>query len=461
MKIQDIKTRFTKGDISETGSLCDIRKKQGKVIFLSQHQSTENGKLELIKKDDVTDGATEKPLLLSEEATEIHEYELDSTDEVFTKLQDLGIDPKDILLDQVLNVDEQKEKQEAADLPPAKRILTGIERMLRNPEKLIKFSEEYTGDKVTKPQLKFAQMDYDLVHRETIDIKTCRTNIFIVMLSVIGAIGVSLLGMHSRTDFGKWLLPASLVPLLLLTVAILSTIHKARGLNKRLGYLEALGLYIYHGEIPNCWSGWLNAIRISEKCKCQAEKSEGNPESCQGGGHCGKMAKDRSLKLSKYVHWKPNLLNSFTSFSTHCYMTAYIITVVSCVYALAHTICMFSSLTWVDLLAPGGAATIGGGMTISILLILRKIKKDSVIRIIAAFIVVITPVILVGLARTEQRSLPIIFAYIIGAASFSLACIGADALYHHVYAIGLGRYSIERFHRLWEYRFEKCPLMVQ
>lgn len=180
------------------------------------------------------------------------------------------------------------------------------------------------------PILGFAQRDYDVVHREIIDIKSCRTNLFLGTLGILGAVGTAILGIIGisrpqpwqasflgifnmtfpvqETSWHNWLFWASFIPVVLLVCAILSTIHKARGLNMRTGYMEALGECLAEGEAPTCWKGWMKAKQVVERCKIYMRVDIEKIEKCKlyklqargeagGGENCG--AKEEENKLAR------------------------------------------------------------------------------------------------------------------------------------------------------------------
>jgi hypothetical protein len=125
------------------------------------------------------------------------------------------------------------------------------------------------------------------VHKEVGDIKSCRANIFVGTLGLLGAVGVAILGILGAAGsasilgignwpIGKitksaawqnWLPLAALIPVALLTSAISATIHKARKINMRRGYLEALGEYLTYGVMPRNYCGWTKAKLVLERCE--------------------------------------------------------------------------------------------------------------------------------------------------------------------------------------------------
>ncbi|MHC4498958.1 MAG: hypothetical protein ACYS21_07590, partial [Planctomycetota bacterium] len=125
-----------------------------------------------------------------------------------------------------------------------------------------------------RKDLAFARMDYDLVHKEIMNIKGCRANIFVGTIGILGAVGVALLGIFGASEVAawrKWLPWAALIPIGLLTTAIFATIHKARKLNMRRGYMEALAEYLVRGDVPQRFCGWAKAKFIVDRCRLHRE----------------------------------------------------------------------------------------------------------------------------------------------------------------------------------------------
>ena len=145
----------------------------------------------------------------------------------------------------------KKEKQQRDDLEQDKQREEILRKIFKVQTKLLKH-EGRTKDHL----LAFARKDYELVHQEILDIKSCRTNLFMGTLGVLGMLGIAVLGIlgaissASVVGIGNqnilriikssswkiWLPCAALMPVGLLVCSILATIHKAIGLNMRPGY---------------------------------------------------------------------------------------------------------------------------------------------------------------------------------------------------------------------------------
>jgi len=319
--------------------------------------------------------------------------------------------------------------------------------------------EPLVGDETNIEKLNFAKMDYDQVHRETIDIKSCRTNIFVAVLSVLGAIGVAIIGLKTNPSFNRWLFLASLLPLLLLTAAILSTFHKARGLNRRLSYLEALSEYLSRGKTPQYWRSWPKAQRVSEKCLCGFKKDKDNKQFCSKQEQCKETAKKNAIPLDKYLPSFPHLLKNFTSLTGHCYFTAYLITVICSIYALITTLNVRYGISFQDFYKPCLAGLLGG-LAVSILNRFDKSKAKNVFYGIVIFLLIAVPIIFSLLAASEsQHKWAIYSSYIFGTIFFVFIIYVGNVLVEQSKNINIGRYSIERFYQIWKYRMHHCIYM--
>jgi len=156
-----------------------------------------------------------------------------------------------------------------------------------------------TDENTSKPKktptkdVAFARMDYKMVHREIMDIKSCRTNLFMGTIAVIGGVGIAILGIRGtlkESPWQNWLPLATMIPIGLLTSAIFATIHKARGINVRAGYMEALGEYLAKGKAPPKFCGWFRAKLVLDRCKIYLRINK------------EKLAKCEVYKLSEQKH---------------------------------------------------------------------------------------------------------------------------------------------------------------
>lgn len=90
-----------------------------------------------------------------------------------------------------------------------------------------------------------AREEYERVNREVLQRRQCRSNVFITTLITLTTSGLAMIGFvngfEGLESARPWLMVGVVIPLAVLTVAILVTIHKAGAINLRLGYLGALG----------------------------------------------------------------------------------------------------------------------------------------------------------------------------------------------------------------------------
>lgn len=337
--------------------------------------------------------------------------------------------------------------------------------------------------------LGFMQLDYELVHREILDIKQCRTNIFMGTLGVLGAGAVAMLlgvreGMAAGEPAGAaasweaWLPLAALIPTVLLLCAILSTIHKARGINERAGYMEAIGEYIRFRRIPLSYMGWIKAMHVQKRCriyKCKGVKPGGDP-TCKKEDSCRIQARTITKAYGDSVNLKPSLLDDFTSLSTHIYSCAFLVSVVTLLfttlYAIKGQIRDFSAHTyWMS-------AMYGGGITAIFFLLAAysrshatrpsegprpsQTRTERVFQWYRWGAAIALPAVVLGyIFCNDGDMVKGILAYGIGATIAVAAGATAASLLDKVRSLRRGRYSSERWRYVWMIRLKGCPLMKE
>ena len=344
------------------------------------------------------------------------------------------------------------------------------------------------------PKLEYAKMDYDLVHREIIDIKSCRTNIFMGTLGAVGAVGVGILGvigLEQNDSIHAWLPWASAIPIGLLTASIIATVHKARGISERAGYMRALSEWLAKGKVPKCFCGWPTAKIVLEQCQlylnmkskmvenCPLKESVKQKEEEKKEPLCVTKARCDSLELNKETTLYPPLLHSFTSFSTYTYGTAYLIAIISLLLGLMaatkHYVNGFNwILYWSLILLAFLITSLLGYASVK-----NKVKADEegrfkeerekitnmeiVHKIYTVVTSVFFPIFLVALVGKSYFGLKGIWIPIsVYGLGFVIASIGVAIFsncYEKIYSLRKGRYSVEHRYHLWRTCFENCPLM--
>ena len=340
-------------------------------------------------------------------------------------------------------------------------------------------------------RLEFAYKDHDLVHREIMDIKSCRTNIFVGTLGVIGAIGVAIVGILGTADattWDNWLPFAATIPTLLLTCSILSTIHKARGINERAGYMEALAEYLAWGKVPEFFCGWARASRVGKRCKIFKKMGHkldhGQKPTCKGEPDCSELAKKATCEYVKHIELKPYLLESFTSLSTHIYAGAYLISVVSLLAAtmraLRNRVIGFQS-EWYWILVGIGAIFTGLFIIANILSNkwgggrnedrsgtprshkgtffqrLFKFYKHFAGFSLPCFLIVL----ILSKGDGPYNTIRMIAVYGLGAAIAAAFMSAGYSFYDKLSSLRRGHHSLERWRYIWRLRFAICPRMIQ
>jgi len=340
-------------------------------------------------------------------------------------------------------------------------------------------------------KLEFAYKDYDLVHREIMDIKSCRTNIFVGTLGVIGAMGVAIVGILGTADattWDNWLPFAATIPTLLLTCSILSTIHKAKGINVRAGYMEALSEYLAWGKVPEFFCGWARASRVGKRCeifnKMGHKLDQGLKPTCKGEPNCSELAKEFTREYVKHIELKPYLLESFTSLSTHIYAGAYLISVVSLLAAtmraLRNKVIGFQS-EWYWIVVGIGAIFTGLFIIANILSNKwggrrnedrsgkpRSHKGTFVERLFKFykhFAGFSLPCLLIVLILSKGDGLyhiiRMIAAYGLGAVITAAFMSAGYSFYNKLSSLRRGHHSLARWRYIWRLRFAICPRMIQ
>lgn len=444
MKIKEIVARYTKGDKITKGSVVKLRSEGKKLILKTTGAESNKGKLELGKEKE----GSFVPLLTVENALDFQDYEIPETG----VLEALDIDSKD--------VDKLDAKVEA------------------------------TLD--TKQPLDFAKVDYDTVHREIIDIKSCRTNIFVGTMGILGAISVAILGILGVKEQAFWLswLPfAALVPVCLLLTAIFATIHKARGINVRAGYMEALAEDLANDNPPTNSFGWAKAKFIMDRCVIPKGETQTDKTKCPKRPtktRCHIVARELARRNIKNVRWRAPFLHSFTSLSTYIYGIALLAAIGALLVAIVTTI---KAKTELNLVIYSLSIVAGAVITaiFSGIIVLRRLSEakagldvDEAINLevsgkdtpfekfvryygygacVLAHIVFV--VLISALTKDKLASWVPVATYFLGGLMSATAIWGVYACYTKVNQLRRGRYSIERWRHVWKIRFERCPLMVE
>jgi len=383
--------------------------------------------------------------------------------------------------------------------------------------------ENFSGEKVdgtvagsnkkstTQSQaLAFAQMDYDLVHREIIDIKSCRSNIFVGTLGILGAIGTAILsiiglsppqtkqefffGMYRITlpiqsSCPKWLFSACLIPVVLLICSIFATIHKAKNLNMRVSYLEVLSEYLANGKTSECWVGWLKAKQVFDRCKIYMKNNEEKISSCEIRKYylqkqdsrlssklsCGVEGKKKSLEITKKISTFTTPLNSFTSLTTYIYGSFLIISSGILLFVLMNITKGsidedgFNSTRYWRIVALGVIVTLS---LYSLKTYLpkkestRRMKKWAQ-RFYGAYCIfcgiAVPSFLLIWFCKQNWgvSYYPIMIAYTLGVAISIGIVILVCYFYNQIRSLRKGKFSQERLRHVWKLCFEYCPLMKE
>ena len=389
--------------------------------------------------------------------------------------------------------------------------LKKLEKSKNNPIK--------TKEQKCKEKFELVKLDCELVHREIIDIKTCRTNIFMGTLGVLGAVGVGILsvvGLNDKTSLFTWLPWAAAVPIILLIIAMLATIHKARGLTERVGYFRAVYENLIKQRIPKGFCGWFTARLVVEQCQynlqqrnkmlndcpdsfveqlekcfqknnrivdnCPVSKQIDQNKKHKSEPYCVTKARKDSWIMNEDVNIIPPFLHSFTSFSTYVFSIAFILAVLALFVAISNML----KRQIADINISTYWRVVAGSALVTSLLgyytFKRKVKsyKQSVetgirekntitgyiFKVYTYIVLCMFPaflgILLSSVFGKELESLDIWQALsLYGFVFVIIAIAGAisESCYNKVYSLRKGRYSPERWYCLWKTCLEDCPLM--
>lgn len=504
-KIEEIKYKFTvQGRKPEEGRFSDLIRKKGakRINCISQAGAdSAKGTLEIYRNEVFADGTEKVVPLLTQPAVELRDFETDLTREVIALSHELDID---LLLEDTL------------ESPSEKGAAVEGENQ-----------DEGQGEGL---DVGFALLDYRLVHNSLLDIRSCRTHIFMGTLGIIGAVAVAILSIlgsvensANSSSWRTWLLWASLVPIGLLAVAIMTTIHKTQNLAKRLSYLEVLSEYLRKKDfkIPH-WSGWKKANRVLERCtahhsdacvnhKCKVAMTflekhpkvdkptpkenvkEGTDKETQKEKKykilwqfccriwrdmfgekkttpvCARLAKTHSADGVKGVRLLPNFLYSFASLSMYVYITILFIASVGLLSNLAVVIKDHEGFTMGQYLSAVFIGLIVGVILTSLHLWSRGKKLERRLNkcLNIIYIVVSSGLILVlsisilkaNYAGADSNHLSAVVGYVLGATIAGVVVYSAYSFYRKLDKLRRGKDSIERMRMHWAIMFKHCPLM--
>jgi hypothetical protein len=316
---------------------------------------------------------------------------------------------------------------------------------------------------------RFGQIDYQTVHKEVIDIKSCRTNIFIGTLGLLSAAAMAVLtiwGSRESYSWVKWLPAASLIPLFLLSSAILSTIHKARGINKREGYMEILGEYLLLNVPPKHYGGWAKANRLNSVCEMFLPKKSGSQlRKCPANEKlycCIDASKEGSETVDNKASLHPDLLESFTSLSMYAYSFAYFVCLTTFLFSG-----FYAAKAIFKAHFSGGwyFSAIGIGLIPpSIYYIITYVKQTRCRGLIYPLSVLVCGLVwyfIYNELASFQNRWYALLAYIFGLIpSTVFGCLGYYFL-DKVKSLRRGQYSPERWRYIWQIRFLQCKQMAE
>lgn len=356
--------------------------------------------------------------------------------------------------------------------------------------------------------------DYCLVHDEVLKIKSCRSSIFVGTLGVISTLGAAILtiiGSEFRSNLTIWLPLATLIPIALLTCALLSTVYKARNMNIRFSFLEVAGEIIAQKITSIKYLGWQKTRRILERCQiyididipevegceaiknCKYHSTDGNK--CADGDECVEMkscanykkkkpkepgclkaARNKASTINHHLRFFTPMLHSFTSLSTYIYSIAYLISVFIFVYSTMPTMktyyLNFDNNKY--LLIAFLVSAISCFLSIMAFKNKRRAQKErdyrdnitffeSLLKVcgwVTGFTVPLLFLLIIYLkSQDPDKTWHVYMAYLVGALITSFLIYVWYSCYDKIDSLRRGRYSLERWRHLCKIFFYDCPLM--
>lgn len=329
------------------------------------------------------------------------------------------------------------------------------------------------------------EKECDIVHREIENIKACRASLFMGTLGILGAAGIAILGIIGAKDGSNtllgWLPWAAAIPVLLLTTAIVTLIHKTRRINARRGYLEAIEDLKKDGPLEI--RGWVLSKSKNRQCKVFRDIEE-NPSICPKNKNeilCTHEAEERAYyEINQHVGWRADMLNSFTSLCTYVYSFAYLISVSALLWSTVASIKMAlsksnisykmnDSIFWLAVLC---GTIITGSITILTFKAKyidkkttpKKVKSEYFLKWAGIACFAVTPTLLIGLIISYKMGISAswltMLAYILGAVIAATAVFIGYSLFEKVNSLRRGIHSIDCWRHTWKIRFKRCPLLM-
>ncbi len=313
----------------------------------------------------------------------------------------------------------------------------------------------------------FIRDDIEHVTREIGQRRLCRHTLFIAILGMMGTAVFALIAIiqsGERDVWKEWILIAALLPMLILSAGILTTINKARAINIRSGYLAALAFHLRNGKLLDNLSGWINALRAMHVCTNMMHHLECTPCECELEDRCVNYARRNAEGANGQVRLlKFSVFKSFGTLIALIYTILYIAASVSVILA-AYFSFKWDRTSWNTHIIIGSIIFAAGIFfvfsTASYKYIHVKVREkvlvsSRVIFMSGAFIVAIA-----GTYKLVNLKEPLggMNLFALGGAFLMATALGY-ALYDQVWNIRKGKYSIETYYHLWRKRIQCCLLM--
>ncbi len=298
----------------------------------------------------------------------------------------------------------------------------------------------------SRDQYDFAKQDRVEIIRETRDIKSCRSSIFLWTMGLLISACVTIwtLAIEQKVTVITTL-PVMVVMLIVFFLGSLSVLEKARAINMREGFVAALDYYLSRNEGPIGYRGWGQIKNCLVECGARRRlkicpRGTG-PQDTTG---CRDEGEAMAAPLASAKRVIPSLIDSFTSFVGTVYGMTFVILLV--------LFCLSLSITWRDTQQISVWSTVStfvvGLMSSSVLWRFRKLVIGIVVGVVLA--------VVLGTVLSEWL-LNLCASYGLG------ALLGAMAwfLARQLRAARVGRFSFDTYLYSWLLVMENCVCLPE
>jgi hypothetical protein len=314
--------------------------------------------------------------------------------------------------------------------------------------KLIRGYEEKTYD--------LCKLDRNTVMTEAHSIKACSSNYFIWSIGLLFPLlsAVWTLALQDRIDASACS-GAMLSIFFIFCMSAFSNLEKTRAIYKREGFVAALDTYLFRGETPQNYKGWINLKYNFAECvskrsakACPKHLDKDSKEACKYIG-------EKNAQINEYKKVVPSILDSFISLTSVFYSILYTIILILMAISIAR---MFSTGNY-NLSVERITIHFAIGFIIGFFILGRNAR-------ILFIVIFLTFIAFIVGAINPNASLPIgrhtvsnIYIVLVSEAfGFIIGSIG-NILAAQIITLRIKQYSVESQFYMWLEIFEKCLLM--